>query len=64
MRIQLIFCVETDEHCKSDQIYIKDRRDITVECENEDRARRGFGSISDAGPDNEVKRICGIRLIT
>ena len=24
MRIQLIFCVETDERCKSDQIYIKD----------------------------------------
>ena len=24
MRIQLIFCIETDEHCKSDQIYIKD----------------------------------------
>ncbi len=24
MRIQFVFCVETDEHCKSDQIYIKD----------------------------------------
>ena len=35
---------------------IKNRRDISVACENEDRARRDFGSISDVGPDYEVKR--------
>ena len=35
---------------------IKNRRDISVACENEDRVRHDFGSISDVGPYSEVKR--------